>query len=207
MRNIRIIQFMVADCHFVIALTYALAILAMIIPPFSDSIDPEQTDVPHASCRSSWDSRSSSIISPTLYKLVLDNVGLDEVFRIFIAVIVTDVIVGLPVLLSDPQLLFHPRPAASSSRRSSKALLLSGTRMLKRILKPLSGLQAEAARRQAYAARSAPAPAEARLRRNPQQRRTHQLPGRLRRRRPDEDRQAACRACQVYGPIVRRSRS
>ncbi|HAQ57032.1 MAG TPA: nucleoside-diphosphate sugar epimerase [Acholeplasmatales bacterium] len=135
MRNIRIIQFMVADA-ICIALTYALAIIAMIIPPFSDSIGPEQI-------------RMALIVLPIIvgfkilvyyfadmYKLVLDNVGLDEVFRIFIAVIVTDLAVFLFFfVIRDfyfiPDLLFIFTAVF-------EAILLSATRMLKRIIRYLS---------------------------------------------------------------------
>jgi len=135
MRTIRIAQFMVADA-ICIAVTYALAILAMIIPPFSAGVGSDQI-------------RTALIILPIivvfkiavyyfaeLYKLVLDNVGLDEVFRIFVAVIVTDLAVFLFFfVIRDfyfiPDLLFIFTAVF-------EALLISSTRMLKRIIRYLA---------------------------------------------------------------------
>ncbi|MFH0992931.1 MAG: nucleoside-diphosphate sugar epimerase/dehydratase [bacterium] len=132
MRTVRILQFMFADA-ICIVLTYALAILAMIIPP--TDAGPEQI-------------RLALIILPIivvfkiivyyfadLYRLVLDNVGLDEVLRIFIAVIITDLTVFLFFFaIQDfyfiPDLLFVFTAVL-------EALLISGTRMLKRILRYL----------------------------------------------------------------------
>jgi len=135
MKNIRIVQFMVADAVSV-AFTYALAIVAMILPPFSAGIGPDQV-------------RTSLIVLPIivvfklviyyfadLYKLVLENVGLDEIFRIFIAVIVTDLAIflfffAIRNFFFIPDLLFIFTAVF-------EAILLSGTRMLKRILRYLA---------------------------------------------------------------------
>jgi FlaA1/EpsC-like NDP-sugar epimerase len=135
MRNIRIAQFMIADAV-CIAFTYGLAILAMIVPPFSAGVEPDQI-------------RIALIILPIivlfkiivywfadLYKLVLDNVGLDEIFRIFVTVVVTDVAIFLFfIVIRDfyfiPDLLFIFTAVF-------EALLLSSTRMLKRIFRYLA---------------------------------------------------------------------
>ncbi|MDP2425705.1 MAG: nucleoside-diphosphate sugar epimerase/dehydratase [bacterium] len=68
-----------------------------------------------------------------LYKLVLDNVGIDEVFRIFVAVTFTNVIIVI-FFLSIPQFQFIPEFYFIFTT-VIEAVLLSSTRMVKRFIK------------------------------------------------------------------------
>jgi len=68
-----------------------------------------------------------------LYRMVLDNVGFDEVFRIFVTVILTNAVVAtLTLIILDFQ--FIPEPDLLFTA-VFEALLLSITRMSKRIIK------------------------------------------------------------------------
>jgi FlaA1/EpsC-like NDP-sugar epimerase len=127
MKTMRIIQFMAIDILCIFA-TYGVTILALNYTV--DTFDASQALM------------LLSIIAvlkivfyymAKLYKLVLDNVGLDEVFRIFVAVTVTNVIIVV-VFLSIPNYQFIPEFYFVFTT-VFEALLLSSTRMLKRILK------------------------------------------------------------------------
>lgn len=127
MKTMRVIQFMAIDILCIFA-TYGVTILAL---NYSiDSFDASQALM------------LLSIIAvlkivfyyvAKLYKLVLDNVGLDEVFRIFVAVTVTNVVIVV-VFLSIPNYEFIPEFYFIFTT-VFEALLLSSTRMMKRILK------------------------------------------------------------------------
>lgn len=127
MKTMRVIQFMAIDILCIFA-TYGVTILALNYTV--DTFDASQALM------------LLSIIAvlkivfyyaAKLYKLVLDNVGLDEVFRIFVAVTVTNVIIVV-VFLSIPNYQFIPEFYFVFTT-VFEALLLSSTRMLKRILK------------------------------------------------------------------------
>ncbi|MDD3477443.1 MAG: nucleoside-diphosphate sugar epimerase/dehydratase [Candidatus Izemoplasmatales bacterium] len=102
MKNIRIIEFMLVDA-FGLAFTYSFVILAL-----------RWTGVEN------FDSRIAFLLLPMiiafkivvytflkLYKLILDNVGLDEVFRISIGVVVTNLVIAT-VFLSISNFQFIP---------------------------------------------------------------------------------------------------
>jgi len=127
MKTMRVIHFMAIDILCIFA-TYGVTILALNYTV--DTFDASQALM------------LLSIIAvlkivfyyaAKLYKLVLDNVGLDEVFRIFVAVTVTNVIIVV-VFLSIPNYQFIPEFYFVFTT-VFEALLLSSTRMLKRILK------------------------------------------------------------------------
>jgi FlaA1/EpsC-like NDP-sugar epimerase len=127
MKTMRVIQFMAIDILCIFA-TYGVTILALNYTV--DTFDASQALM------------LLSIIAvlkivfyyaAKLYKLVLDNVALDEVFRIFVAVTVTNVIIVV-VFLSIPNYQFIPEFYFVFTT-VFEALLLSSTRMLKRILK------------------------------------------------------------------------
>lgn len=127
MKTMRVIQFMAIDILCIFA-TYGVTILAL-----NYTID---------SFNASQALMLLSIIAvlkivfyyvAKLYKLVLDNVGLDEVFRIFVAVTVTNVVIVV-VFLSIPNYEFIPEFYFVFTT-VFEALMLSSTRMMKRILK------------------------------------------------------------------------
>jgi len=127
MRRIRVVQFMFIDALGII-LTYVLAILTL-----------NYTGV------SGFNMRTALYILPgvvvfkivsyllmKLYKLVLDNVGIDEVFRIFIAVTITNVVIAI-VFLIIPNLEFIPEIYLVFTT-VFEAIVLSIPRMMKRLL-------------------------------------------------------------------------
>ena len=127
MKTMRVIQFILIDTLSIL-LTYGATILTL-----------------HFSV-ATFDARQASMLLSIvvvmkivfyyfskLYKLVLDNVGIDEVFRIFVAVTVTNVIIVI-VFLSIPDFEFIPEFYFIFTT-VFEALILSVTRMSKRILK------------------------------------------------------------------------
>lgn len=127
MKTMRIIQFMAIDILTIFA-TYGFTII--VLNYTIDTFDARQAMM------------LLSIVAALkivfyyiskLYKLVLDNVGLDEVFRIFVAVTVTNVLIVI-VFLSIPNYEFIPEVYFIFTT-VVEALMLSATRMSKRILK------------------------------------------------------------------------
>jgi FlaA1/EpsC-like NDP-sugar epimerase len=134
MKTIRVLQFMFVDM-LCIVFTYAAAFLAMTIPPFS-SVTAEEI-------------KQAMIMLPIiiifkllifylmkLYRMVLDNVGFDEIFRIFVAVILTNIIIAfITITIPGFRFVYEPYLIFTSV---FEGLLLTITRMSKRILKYLS---------------------------------------------------------------------
>ena len=127
MRRMRVIQFMFIDSLGII-ITYVLAILTL-----------KYTGV------SGFNMQTALYILPfilvfkivsyfalKLYKLVLDNVGIDEVFRIFVAVALTNVVIAV-VFLAIPRLEFIPEVYLVFTT-VFEAIIISIPRMLKRLL-------------------------------------------------------------------------
>jgi len=131
MKRIRVIQFMIVDA-ICIAVTYAIAFMALRIPP--------ETGFTAADLTNAMLMLPLIIIFKILvyylmklYRMVLDNVGFDEVFRIFVTVILTNAVVAtLTLIILDFQ--FIPEPDLLFTA-VFEALLLSITRMSKRIIK------------------------------------------------------------------------
>ncbi len=130
MKSIRVVQFMVVDA-ICIALTYLLAILAL-----------EYT------MGSEFDHQTALAILPlvivfkiiafyfmNLYRLVLDNVGLDEIVQIFLGVLATNAVIAI-VFLIIRDLEFIPELILIFTT-VFEALLLSFPRLLKRFLNVL----------------------------------------------------------------------
>ncbi|MDD4184005.1 MAG: nucleoside-diphosphate sugar epimerase/dehydratase [Candidatus Izemoplasmatales bacterium] len=126
-KSIRIFQFMFVDAVG-IAITYLLAILVL---KFSGV--------------TGFDVKTALIILPivivfkivafyfmNLYKIILDNVGLDEVIQIFLAVLATNAVVAI-VFLIIPNLEFIPELHFIYTT-VFEALILSFPRLLKRFL-------------------------------------------------------------------------
>lgn len=131
MKRIRVFQFMIMDAICII-FTYALALTALRLP--ADSGFTEDNLI------------RALILLPVvivmkifiywimkLYRMVLDNVGLDEMFRIFVAVFLTNAIIAV-ITLSIHDFDFIPE-ANLLFTGVFEALLLSVTRMAKRIFK------------------------------------------------------------------------
>ncbi len=127
MRRMRVIQFMFIDSLGII-ITYVLAILTL-----------KYTGV------SGFNMQTALYILPLvlvfkivayfvlkLYKLVLDNVGIDEVFRIFVAVSLTNIVIAA-VFLAIPRLEFIPEVYLVFTT-VFEAIIISVPRMLKRII-------------------------------------------------------------------------
>ncbi len=127
MRKMRVVQFMFIDSLGII-ITYVLAILTL-----------KYTGV------SGFNMQTALYILPfvlvfkivsylvlKLYKLVLDNVGIDEVFRIFVAVALTNIVIAV-VFLAIPRLEFIPEVYLVFTT-VFEAIIISVPRMLKRIM-------------------------------------------------------------------------
>ncbi|NLZ62087.1 MAG: polysaccharide biosynthesis protein [Acholeplasmataceae bacterium] len=130
MKSIRVLQFMFVDAVG-IALTYLLAILVL-----------KFSGVP------GFEYKTALIILPivivfkivafyfmNLYKIVLDNVGLDEVVQVFLAVFATNAVIVI-VFLIIPDLQFIPEIHMIYTT-VFEALILSVPRLIKRFLNVL----------------------------------------------------------------------
>jgi len=134
MKKIRVLQFILVDALSIL-ITYSLSFVVLALPPLNSFTVQEL--------------KQALIILPfiiafkilvfylmKLYRMVLDNVGFDEIFRIFVAVVLTNFIIAI-FFLSIPHFMFIPEPYLLFTT-VFEALLLTMTRMSKRILKYLS---------------------------------------------------------------------
>lgn len=134
MKRIRVVQYMFLDA-LCIALTYIFAFISLATPA-SDRFTMNDF----------W---QAVIILPfaivfkiivfyfmKLYRMVLDNVGFDEIFRIFVAVILTNITIAV-FFLAIPNFQFIPELVLLFTS-VLEAVLLIFTRMFKRILKYLT---------------------------------------------------------------------
>lgn len=134
MKRIRVVQFMFLDAMCILV-TYALVFLALRFP-----VD---TGFSYEEMVRAWMILPAVILFKIgvyflmkLYRMVLDNVGFDEVFRIFVAVILTNAgIAGLTLAIPN-KFYFIPETLLLFTA-VLEGLLLSVSRMSKRFLKIL----------------------------------------------------------------------
>lgn len=134
MKKVRVFQFMFIDV-ISIAITYGIIFFVLSLPP-TVILTWEQMKTALIVLPIIIAFKIIVFVGMKLYRMVLDNVGFDEVFRIFVAVILTNFIIAV-VTLAIPDFMFVPEPVLLFSS-VFEALLLIITRMSKRILKYLT---------------------------------------------------------------------
>jgi len=133
LKTARALQFMFIDVV-CIALTYSFSILALAMPPLN-AIPKEQIGIAFIILLFVIIFKIVFYFFFKMYQLVLDTFGFDEIIRVFIAVFLSTTIITI-VTLAIPHFYFIPEQFFIFTF-ILEATLLSGVRVLKRLLKHL----------------------------------------------------------------------
>lgn len=130
-KRMGVLPFIILDI-FSIFVTYVLSFVVLALPPIS-SFSTEQLKIALNILPFIIIFKILIFYLLKLYRMVLDNVGFDEVFRIFVAVVLTNLVVAI-FFIAIPHFMFIPETVLLFTT-VFEALLLTVSRISKRIFK------------------------------------------------------------------------